>query len=412
MSFPLPPLHLEDYDYQLPESAIAKFPLAQRDQAKLLVYDGGAITDQRFDQLPDQLPPNSQLFFNNTKVIAARLRFQKEATVQGPGAHIEVFLLHPLQPSVVMSQVMAARSTCTWQCMIGNQRRWKTDQVLQSTLAIDGKQTVLRAQPVEGTANQVTFRWDDPSLTFAEVLAAAGQVPLPPYLNREVTEADKPRYQTVYSAQEGAVAAPTAGLHFTSSVLETLRQRDFGLHYLTLHVSAGTFQPIKEADVLQHPMHSEQLVVTQENLEGMLTAGGPIVTVGTTSLRTLESLYWYGVTLQDNPEAAFRIAKLTPYQYRSDQLPTLRQSVEKILTYMQAQGLTQLIGETEIFIVPGYRFRVCQGLITNFHLPKSTLILLIAALIGEDWRAVYAHALQQGYRFLSYGDSSLLLPNR
>ena len=412
MLLSLSPLSLEDYDYQLPESAIATFPLAQRDQAKLLVYKRGEITDERFHQLPDQLPPGSQLFFNDTKVIAARLRFQKEPTLQGPGAHIEVFLMHPWQPSTVMSQAMAAQSTCTWQCMIGNQRRWKGHQVLQSTLEVGEKKTVLSAQQVEDTDNQVIFLWDNPTLTFAEVLEAAGQVPLPPYLNREVTEADKPRYQTVYSARQGAVAAPTAGLHFTSSVLETLRQRDFGLHYLTLHVSAGTFQPIREADILQHPMHCEQMVVSQASLEALLTIKGPIIAVGTTSLRTLESLYWYGVMLWDNPEAVFRIPKLTPYQHDPDQLPTLRQSVEKVLTYMQTQRLKHLIGETEIFIVPGYRFRVCQGLITNFHLPKSTLILLVAALIGNDWRAVYAHALQQEYRFLSYGDSSLLLPSR
>ena len=406
---PIAPIQLADYHYDLPESAIATFPLAQRDHAKLLVYDRGAIADRQFHQLPSQLPPGSQLFFNNTKVIAARLHFQKEATTQGPGAHIEVFLLHPLLPSAVMSQAMTARGSCTWQCMIGNQRRWKGPQVLHSTLNVNGKTTVLSVQRVAGVSDQVTFRWDNPDLTFAEVLEVAGRVPLPPYLKREVTEEDKPRYQTVYSVQEGAVAAPTAGLHFTPAVLETLGQRGFGLHYLTLHVSAGTFQPVKEDNVLQHPMHSEQMMVLQENLEAMLTAEGPIIAVGTTSLRTLESLYWYGVILQDRPDADFRIAKLTPYQH-AGQLPSWRQSVENVLNRMRRANTRQLIGETEIFIVPGYQFRACRGLITNFHLPKSTLILLIAALVGEDWRRVYTHALQQGYRFLSYGDSSLLLP--
>ena len=410
MSFSPNPFHLEDFDYQLPESAIAKYPLVERDQAKLLVYHRGAITDQRFDGLPDQLPANSSLFFNNTKVIAARLHFQKETTEQGPGAHIEVFLLHPVRPTTAISQVMAARDTCIWECMIGNQRRWKAPYVLQRTLEMNGQQVVLKAQRVENAKNQVIFRWDNSALTFAEVIEAVGQVPLPPYLKREVTETDKPRYQTVYSAQEGAVAAPTAGLHFTPAVLDTLQQRSFSLYYLTLHVSAGTFQPIKEEDVLQHPMHAEQLVVTQDNLDGLLAAKGPIIAVGTTSMRTLESLYWYGVMLQENPDAAFRVAKLAPYQPASNPLPTLAQSVTNILTYMRAHGIEQLIGETEIFIVPGYRFQVCQGLITNFHLPKSTLILLIAALVGDDWQKVYAHALRQGYRFLSYGDSSLLLP--
>ena len=403
-------VRLEEYDYELPETAIATFPIAQRDQAKLLVYDQGTIKDKQFYQLPNQLPPNSQLFFNDTKVIPARLRFQKEATVQGPGAQIELFLLHPVQPGPVISRAMAARSSCTWQCMVGNRRRWKTHQVLQSTLEIAGKQIVLSAQQVEGFDNQVVFQWNDSELTFAEVVEAAGQVPLPPYLKREATEEDKPRYQTVYSAQKGAVAAPTAGLHFTATTLEALQQRGIRLHYLTLHVSAGTFQPIKESDITQHPMHSEQLVVTQENLEVLLTAKGPIIAVGTTSLRTLESLYWYGVLLERNPEATFTIAKLTPYQHGLDQLPTLQQSVEHIITYMQRQKLTQLVGETEIFIFPGYTFRVCRGLITNFHLPKSTLILLVAALIGEDWRRIYNYALRHEYRFLSYGDASLLLP--
>ena len=401
-------LRLEDYVYDLPEAAIAKFPIAQRDQAKLLVYRQGKIEDRRFHQLPDQLPVGSQLFFNNTKVIPARLLFQKEASVQGAGAQIEIFLLHPVQPSVVMSEAMAAKGSCTWHCMIGNRRRWKAHQVLQSTL--ENKNIVLRAQQIEGADGLVTFQWDDTSLTFAEVVEAAGQVPLPPYLKRAATQEDKPRYQTVYSAREGAVAAPTAGLHFTDATLQALQQCGIGQHYLTLHVSAGTFQPIKETDVTQHPMHAEQLVVTQENLEALLAVDGPVIAVGTTSLRILESLYWYGVLLQANPQASFRISKLTPYQHGLNRLPTWRQSVENVMDYLKAHGLQQVVGETEIFIFPSYTFRACQGLITNFHLPKSTLVLLIAALIGEDWRKVYRHALQHDYRFLSYGDSSLLLP--
>ena len=406
----LPPLRLEDYNYGLPEEAIAKFPLAQRDHAKLLVYRRGHIEDKRFDQLPDQLPAGSQLFFNDTKVISARLQFQKEATPQGPGAQIEIFLLHPVHPSAVMSQAMTARSTCTWQCMIGNRRRWKASQLLRRNVHMGGKKVVLSAQIKEQPHDHVVFQWNDPLVTFAEVLEAVGYVPLPPYLKRKVTEEDKPRYQTVYSAQEGAVAAPTAGLHFTSDVLKGLADGNFGLHYLTLHVSAGTFQPIKEANVLDHSMHSEQLVVTADNVKAIAIAQGPIVAVGTTSMRTLESLYWFGVMLQQNPEASFRVSRLFPYQHGLNQLPTLVQAMEQIARYMQTKGIDTLNGETEIFIVPGYRFRACQGLITNFHLPKSTLILLIAALIGKDWRAVYNYALQQSYRFLSYGDSSLLLP--
>lgn len=404
------PLHAGDYTYDLPETAIAPFPLPERDQAKLLVYRQGVVEDRQFRELPDQLPPGSQLFFNNTRVIPARLCFQKDATAQGPGAQIELFLLHPRHPSAVMSQAMAARGTGTWQCLIGNRRRWKPPMILQKTLKIQGKSVTLSAEQAADVADEVVFRWSDPSFTFAEVVEAAGQVPLPPYLNRPATDADRPRYQTVYSAHEGAVAAPTAGLHFTEATLEALQRRGISAHYLTLHVSAGTFQPIKESDATQHTMHAEQVVVTSDILETLRTTSGPILAVGTTSLRTLESIYWYGVLLQQNPEAEFRITQHFPSQTDAATLPTLREAVEQVVAYTKRNNLSQLIGETQMFIFPGYRFRVVQGLITNFHQPGSTLILLVAALIGKDWRKVYEHALQHNYRFLSYGDSSLLLP--
>jgi S-adenosylmethionine:tRNA ribosyltransferase-isomerase len=405
-----PPIRVEDYTYDLPETAIASFPLAQRDQAKLLVYRQGAIENLQFQQLPNQLPPGSQLFFNDTKVIPARLRFQKEATEQGPGAQIELFLLHPRQPSSVMSQAMAARGTCVWQCLVGNRRRWKPQQVLQRMLEIRGKSLTLNAEQVAGAADEVAFSWSDPSFTFAEIVEAAGQVPLPPYLNREATEADRPRYQTVYSVHDGAVAAPTAGLHFTEATLEALHQRGVATHYLTLHVSAGTFQPIKESDATKHTMHAEQLVVSREVLKALLSPEGPVLAVGTTSLRTLESLYWYGVLLQQNSAAEFRIEQHLPYRTAAAALPSRQEAVAQVISYLDRNGLPHLVGETQLFIRPGYRFRVVQGLVTNFHQPGSTLILLVAALIGEDWRRVYAHALQHHYRFLSYGDSSLLLP--
>lgn len=412
MPVPDSPLRVKEYTYDLPETAIAPFPLPQRDQAKLLVYRQGLIEDRVFHQLPNQLPPGSQLFFNDTRVIPARLRFQKDATTQGPGAHIELLLLHPRHPSAVMSQAMVARGTCTWQCLIGNRRRWKPQQILESTLEIQGKTVVLSTEQAPDIADEVIFRWSDPSFTFAEVVEAAGQVPLPPYLNREATDADRPRYQTVYSAHEGAVAAPTAGLHFTEAVLKTLQQRGIGSHYLTLHVSAGTFQPIKESDATRHIMHAEQVVVTSDVLETLRTTNGPILAVGTTSLRTLESIYWYGVLLQQNPEAEFRITQHIPYQTDEAALPTRQEAAEQVIGYTERNELSHLVGETQLFIFPGYRFRMVQGLITNFHQPGSTLILLVAALIGEDWRKVYDHALQHHYRFLSYGDSSLLLPQR
>ncbi len=403
-------IRVEDYTYDLPPAAIASVPLSQRDQAKLLVYRQGIIEDQRFHQLPDQLPPGSQLFFNDTQVIPARLLFQKEATEQGPGARIELLLLHPRRPSPVMSEAMATRGICVWQCLVGNRRRWNPSQILQNTLEIKEKRVTLSAVQADDDAGEIIFRWDDPSFTFAEVIEVAGQVPLPPYLNRTATDADRPRYQTVYSAHEGAVAAPTAGLHFIEDTLEALRQRGVGTHYLTLHVSAGTFQPIKEADVTQHTMHAEQVVVTSDLLETLRTINGPVVAVGTTSLRTLESIYWYGVLLRQNSETEFRIPQHLPYQTDAATLPTLREAIEQVISYMEGHQLPHLVGETQLFIVPGYQFRVVQGLITNFHQPESTLILLVAALIGEDWRRVYEHALQHHYRFLSYGDSSLLLP--
>ncbi len=406
----IPSIRVEDYTYELPPAAIASVPLPQRDQSNLLVYRRGIIEDWQFHTLPDQLPPGSQLFFNNTKVIPARLHFQKEGTEQGPGAEIELFLLHPRQPSAVMSQAMAARGTCTWQCLVGNRRRWKPSQVLQRTLDIQGRTVALSAEQAAAASDEVIFRWDNASFTFAEVVEAAGHVPLPPYLNRKATDADRPRYQTVYSTHEGAVAAPTAGLHFTDATLAELQQRGFGTHYLTLHVSAGTFQPIKESDATRHVMHAEQVVVTSEILETLRTVSGPILAVGTTSLRTLESIYWYGVLLRQNSETEFRIPQHLPYQVDPATLPTLREAMEQVISYMEGHQLPHLVGETQLFIVPGYRFRVVQGLITNFHQPESTLILLVAALIGEDWRQVYEHALQHEYRFLSYGDSSLLLP--
>ncbi len=403
----LPNLRLDDYTYELPEASIAKFPVAQRDQSKLLVYRQGAIIDRQFYDLPDQLPPNSQLFFNNTRVIPARLVFQKEGSLQGAGARIEIFLLSPQHPSTIMSQAMTAQGSCVWECMIGNRRRWKPQQTLSCPLNVKGKEIVLRAQQTEQGA--VRFWWEG-DYTFAEVVDNSGRVPLPPYLNREVANEDKKRYQTVYSAQEGAVAAPTAGLHFTDTVIESLRQRDIGIQYLTLHVSAGTFQPIKEDTVTAHPMHAEQMVITEENLTSLLERKGPVIPVGTTSMRTLESLYWYGVKLSQNPDADFWVEKLAPYQHEEKDLPTLQTSIAHVLARLQRDQQTQLVGKTEIFIFPGYRFRACEGLITNFHQPKSTLILLIAALIGETWQRVYDHALRHNYRFLSYGDSSLLLP--
>ncbi|MEM9672854.1 MAG: S-adenosylmethionine:tRNA ribosyltransferase-isomerase [Bacteroidota bacterium] len=404
-----PALSLSAYDYELPDDRIAKHPLAQRDQSKLLVWQDNKITDQHFYQLPDWLPADCCLCFNNTQVIPARLYFRKPTTQQGAGAMIEILLLHPVAPSTVISEAMGAPGPVIWECMIGNLRRWKSEQVLQQTVSVNDREVVLQAHLVDRQHKQVQLNWDA-EVSFAEIVEAVGKVPLPPYLHRESTEEDRQRYQTVYSKARGAVAAPTAGLHFTDEVLGQLQQKGILFNELTLHVGAGTFQPIKEEQVENHAMHSEQMVIQRGNLEKLLDPSQLVIAVGTTSMRTLESLYWYGVMLKTNPEAAFSIPKLYPYEQQLETLPSQAEAMKAILDRMDALKTDTLVGETEIFIFPSYEFRVCRGLITNFHLPKSTLILLVAAFVGKQWRDIYQHALENDYRFLSYGDSSLLFP--
>lgn len=403
---PFSAVQLKDYSYQLPEEAIAKYPLAKRDQSRLLVYRQKEISHRQFRELPDLLPAKSLLFFNNTKVIPARMLFRKET-----GAQIELFLLQPVSPSTIMSEALSQTSRCSWQCMIGNLKRWKEGQPLFRHFMLNGQEITVKALLKDRSEGLVDFSWDGENISFAELVEAGGQVPLPPYLNREAEAEDKPRYQTVYSQAAGAVAAPTAGLHFTEEVLQKLKEKGVSIDFLTLHVSAGTFRPIKDS-VKEHPMHREQLIIRQGNLRSLLTAEGPVIAVGTTSMRTLESLYWYGVRLLQEPEAPFSIRKEEAYAYREEALPPAKEAFKAVLDKMEREGLEELWGETEIFIVPGYRFRVCRGLITNFHQPESTLILLIAAFIGPGWRALYQEALEKGYRFLSYGDSSFLFPEQ
>lgn len=397
-------VRLEDYLYQLPEAAIAKYPLAQRDQSKLLVYRQGSIAHRTFTEVPEQLPENSLLFFNNTKVIPARMLFSKET-----GARIEIFLLQPIAPSTLMSEVLAQETACSWTCMIGNLKKWTEGSSLQRSLKVKDQEVTVQALLEDKASGRVRFSWQAEDVRFADLVEAGGEVPLPPYLNRKAEEADKPRYQTIYSKAEGAVAAPTAGLHFTPELMQKLQQKSIRSEYLTLHVSAGTFRPIKES-VAEHPMHREQVIVSRQNIEALRQHTGPVIAVGTTSMRTLESLFWYGVSLIQNPEASFFISKGEAYEYQEENIPTPDQSFEAVLSKMERENKQEIWGETEIFIVPGYQFRVCKGLLTNFHQPESTLILLVAAFIGHDWRKVYADALQHQYRFLSYGDSSLLLP--
>lgn len=390
-------LALANYSYHLPDEKIAKYPLKDRSKSKLLYYHNGNITNSHFDEITNILPSHSLLVFNDTKVIPARIIFHKET-----GAKIEIFLLDPIAPSQIHETVMASRHECCWKVMIGNARKWKIGTSIHYTLDDHTSLTAYR----EGD-DLVRFTWNS-DVSFSEILSQTGHIPLPPYLNRAATKEDIPRYQTVYSRAEGAVAAPTAGLHFTSEILNSLKENGIATDYLTLHVSAGTFQPIKANSVTEHPMHNEQVIVKKQNVEQLLKHES-IVSVGTTSMRTMESLYWYGCKLAENPNAVFFIEKLYPYESKNPL--SKKESLTQVMEYMERNQLDVLPGNTEIFIFPGYRFRICKGLITNFHLPGSTLILLVAAFVGENWRNIYDFALNNDYRFLSYGDSSLLIPN-
>lgn len=387
---------MRDYGYELPADRIAQFPLAQRDQSKLLIYKDGRIAHDKFGQLTTHLPASSTLFFNNTKVIPARLRFRKDT-----GATIEIFLLHPIKPSAILQQAMEATGKATWQCTIGNLKRWPDGQALTFKHAA----FTLTARLINRADGQVEFSWAPESTSFAEIVSRCGDIPLPPYLNRATEPSDQQNYQTVYSKYEGAVAAPTAGLHFTDSVLQQLEKSGHRIEYLTLHVSAGTFQPVKAELATNHVMHQEQIVVTRQNVVTLLSSKFTVA-VGTTSVRTLESIYWFGVKLMGNNESNFHISQQDAYTL--PQHISTPQALQQVLDYMDFNKLNALVGETAIYIMPGYQFRTVDALITNFHQPGSTLILLVASFVGTDWREIYRAALENNYRFLSYGDSSLL----
>lgn len=384
-------LKLDDFLYDLPEDRIAKHPPKKRGDSKLLYYNKGGISHHSFRQVDELLPTDSLLVFNDTRVIPARIIMHKDT-----GARIEIFLLEPSLPSKVHEEVMNAQHTCQWKCMIGNAKKWKT----HSTLILPE----LQIEAIRMSENEVQFKWES-DITFSDLLTEIGKIPLPPYINREVEENDQERYQTVYSKMKGAVAAPTAGLHFTPEIITAIKGRGIATDFVTLHVSAGTFQPIKSDTISEHPMHNEQIWISKENITNLVHAKS-IIAVGTTAMRTLESLYWYGAKLQSG-STPFSIDKKDPYQ-----VPTVpkNQALENVLAEMTKKKLERIGGETEIFIYPGYEFKMCDGLITNYHLPGSTLILLIAAFVGADWRSIYDQALANDYRFLSYGDSSLLLP--
>lgn len=399
-------LHITDYDYPLPDERIAKYPLEKRDASKLLLYDDGIISESIFSNLADYIPSESLMIFNNTRVIHARLLFRKET-----GAQIEVFCLSPADPEDYAMN-FASKQYCSWHCMIGNAKRWKDDIL---TMKIENGGNGILTLSAEKTAvtdkdTTVRFSWNDDTLSFSEILEIAGKLPIPPYLNRPAETKDDETYQTVYSRIEGSVAAPTAGLHFTDDVMTSLRHKGIATAEVTLHVGAGTFRPVKSETIGEHEMHTEFISVPKETIKAIYENKHPLVVVGTTSMRTIESLYYIGAELAINPIATpheLFVSQWEPYENFFHDIEA-RQSLKNILDYLDRNDADHLISATQIMIVPGFRFHYADALITNFHQPQSTLLLLISAFVDDNWRVIYDYALKSDFRFLSYGDSSLL----
>lgn len=398
-------IRIDDFDYPLPDGRIAKFPLPKRDESKLLLYKEGRVGESLFRHITDYLPAGSLMVFNNTRVIQARLLFRKET-----GAKVEIFCLEPVEPHDY-ALVFQQTGRCRWTCLVGNLKKWK-EGVLSKEVQVAGETVVLKAERLQtcGDSHLIEFTWDHPC-TFADLLDAAGVLPIPPYLNRETEESDLQTYQTVYSKIKGSVAAPTAGLHFTPEVLADIDARGIGREELTLHVGAGTFKPVKSETIEGHEMHTEFISVRRSSIERIKNNLGKIIAVGTTSVRTLESLYYIGVTLASNPEAAAEelvVGQWMPYEGENNRLPA-DEALQNILDYLDRHRADRLVTATRIILVPGYEFKIVRGIVTNFHQPKSTLLLLISAFVKGDWQKIYKYALEHDFRFLSYGDSSLLL---
>ena len=425
---------IEEYNYPLPDERIAKYPLAERDQSKLLIYRNGQVSKDHFHHIGEYLPADSLLIYNNTRVIQARLEFHKQSPsnaepllnnskqplLNTQGARIEIFCLEPLEPHDYQLS-LGSTEGCTWKCMIGNAKKWKTGALSLPVQLPSGEKVTLFAEKGEQTGNTfaVHFSWSSPlegkwEGSFAEILDAVGELPIPPYLNRKTEESDKTTYQTVYSRIKGSVAAPTAGLHFTDKVLNGLRERGIQTAEVTLHVGAGTFQPVKTADANQHTMHTEIIAVPKATIQAIINNLGYIVAVGTTSMRTLESLYFLGAQLHTTLSShegrsggsTLSVAQFEPYEHQH--VLTTAQALQAIVDYLEQTGQDTLHAETQIMIKPGYTFHVVDQLITNFHQPKSTLLLLVSAFVGGDWHTIYDYALANDFRFLSYGDSSIL----
>ena len=401
-------IQIKDFNYNLPDERIAKFPLAKRDNSKLLLYRHGEVTEDVFHNIAQYLPKGALMVFNNTKVIQARLHFRKET-----GALIEVFLLEPYMPADY-EQMFQTTGHCSWLCMIGNLKKWK-EGTLKRTFDVKGKEVTLVAERKENVhkSYRVDFSWDASDVSWAELLDAVGELPIPPYLNRETQESDKTTYQTVYSKIKGSVAAPTAGLHFTPEVLADIDRHGIDREELTLHVGAGTFKPVKSEEIQDHEMHTEYICVHRQTLEKLIRHEAKAIAVGTTSVRTLESLYYIGVKLEktlDLSEEELHVCQWEPYENAVAKPITPIKAIENILAYLDKHGLSALHASTQIIIAPGYEYNIVKMLVTNFHQPQSTLLLLVSAFVHGDWRKIYDYALAHDFRFLSYGDSSLLIP--
>lgn len=408
-------IQIKDYNYPLPEERIAKFPLAERDSSKLLIYNKGKVSEDLFYTLPQHLPSGALMVFNNTRVIQARLHFRKET-----GALIEVFILEPATP-VDYQENFVQHERCSWYCLVGNLKKWK-DGTLQRAISIDGQQVILKVSrgALHGTSHRIDFEWTG-GCSWAEILDAMGELPIPPYLNRETQESDKQTYQTVYSKIEGSVAAPTAGLHFTNRVLGELDNRGIDREEVTLHVGAGTFKPVKSEEIGEHNMHTEHIAVRRQTIDKLIQHDGQAIAVGTTSVRTLESLYYMGVKAgklmsegRDTGDGEeLHVGQWEPYEQESssnDLHLSTASALQTLSSYMAKHQLDVLHSSTQIIIAPGYHYHIVRMMVTNFHQPQSTLLLLVSAFVNGDWRTIYDYALTHNFRFLSYGDSSLLIP--
>lgn len=400
-------LSISDFTYSLPEEAIARYPLLERDQSKLLVYQDKKIETDTYANLATYLPINSWLVFNNTRVVEARLLFQK-----ANGSRIEIFCLEPHEMYTDITTAMLQKGEVLWKCLVGGAKKWKEGKLAQEVITDTGN-FVLTAEKQEKLTDSyiIALSWEKKDLSFAEVLHLGGHIPLPPYLNRSAEASDKDRYQTIYARQDGSVAAPTAGLHFTDAIFKSLSAKNIQHDFVSLHVGAGTFKPVKAETMYSHEMHAEYIEISKAFLQNLLKRiGQPIVAVGTTSLRTLESIYWLGVKSKRDPGIAYEeigIHQWEPYE-RENEKTSPEEAIQALLNWMSEKQLTQLVTKTQIIIAPGYSFRIIKALITNFHQPQSTLLLLVSAITGEEWKKIYKYALENDFRFLSYGDGSLL----